>query len=224
MIKLQLLGARLFIFSAVSYLITEFTVAAATNYPLGVVYREYFVSALGVYPSIDNINLPANFSPLAWAMNILFIFIGITFVISNVFLFKPVFKNRNVMIKTIIFTLPFIFMIGLFMVAFYPWGISKQSDSVHILGAKLALIGGNFLLFFIGLAICKKTFKKYKIYSVLIGIFGLCSAGATGYTMVKDFKIAMVIFERLTIYPILFWQLVTGWYFFNLLKKQTTTK
>ncbi|MBU0278995.1 MULTISPECIES: DUF998 domain-containing protein [unclassified Gemella] len=202
-------GAILFLLNAAVYLTTEFIAAIGTGYPLKDVYLYNFISSLGVYPNDFVKDIPQGFSPLAWVMNFGFIFTGLVFFLAYYLLIFQIVKKDNKAFSYILLLISITFMSGSILVGLFQGGVPSE-DGLHGLGARLSFLAGNSTLILSGLAIRDKDLKKYKIISLVLGIFGICSAFGMQNAINNHNQLLMVVFERLTVYPITLWQIITG--------------
>ena len=199
-------GALLFILNGIIYLLGEFIAAIGTGFPLGEVYSKHFISSLGVYPYLVVDGVPNEFSKLALLMNIDFVVTGIGFLIAYYLL---IFKKVRVRkLGTLLILTPLIFARGSVFVGLYQGGVPSE-DGLHGLGARLSFLGGNFTALFSGIALFKEN-KKYAVISILLGIIGLISAGFMNNAINNSLSEFVAIYERMTVYPITLWQLMTG--------------
>ena len=201
----------LFILNGIFYLIGEFIVAVGTGFPLGEVYSKHFISSLGVYPHLVVNGVPNGFSKLAILMNIDFVVTGIVFFIAYYLLVFEKLKIRRFGFLFII--TPLIFTIGSVLVGLYQGGVPSE-DGLHGLGARLSFLGGNFTVLLNGVALFREN-KKYAVVSIVLGIIGLISAGFMNNVINNNLSDVVAIYERMTIYPITLWQLMTGIVFFK---------
>lgn len=213
----QKIGASLLLLNGIIYLTTEFITALATNYSLKDVYLKHFISSLGVYPDLNVADVPPNFSPLSWLMNFGFIYTGIGFAVSYLLIFYNYIKTKTIFTKFFYLLLPLTFMFGSILVGFYQGGVPSE-DGLHGLGARLSFLFGNSTLIFTGI-IMLKQFKKYSLLAIFLGIFGICAAFGMQNAINENHKMTMVVFERLTVYPITLWQLITGLKFLKINKE-----
>lgn len=201
----------LFILNGIIYLLGEFIVAVGTGFPLGEVYSKHFISSLGVYPHLVVNGVPNGFSKLAILMNIDFVVTGIGFFIAYYLLVFEKLKIRRFGFLFII--TPLIFTIGSVLVGLYQGGVPSE-DGLHDLGARLSFLGGNFTALLNGVALFREN-KKYAVVSIVLGIIGLISAGFMNNAINNSLSDVVAIYERMTVYPITLWQLMTGIVFFK---------
>ena len=204
-------GALLFILNGIFYLLGEFIAAIGTGFPLGEVYSKHFISSLGVYPHLVVNGVPNGFSKLAILMNIDFVVTGIVFFIAYYLLVFEKLKIRRFGFLFII--TPFIFTIGSVLVGLYQGGVPSE-DGLHGLGARLSFLGGNFTALLNGVALFREN-KKYAVVSIVLGIIGLISAGFMNNAINNNLSDVVAVYERMTVYPITLWQLMTGIVFFK---------
>lgn len=199
-------GALIFVLNGLFYLICEFIVAFGTRYPLKEVYFKHFISSLGVYTYQIVEGVPDGFSEFAMLMNINFIVTGIGFFIAYYLLIFDKLINRKLGILFIL--TPLIFTFGSILVGVFQGGVPSE-DGLHGLGARLSFLGGNFTALLSGIALFREN-KKYGAVSILLGIIGLVSAGFMNNAINNNLSEVVAIYERMTVYPITMWQLITG--------------
>ena len=204
-------GALLFILNGIIYLLGEFISAIGTGFPLGEVYSKHFISSLGVYPHLVVDGVPNGFSKLAILMNIDFIVTGVGFFIAYYLLVFEKLKIRKFGFLFII--TPLVFAIGSVLVGLYQGGVPSE-DGLHGLGARLSFLGGNFTALLSGVALFRVN-KKYAVVSIVLGIIGLISVGFMNNAINNTLSDVVAIYERMTVYPITLWQLMTGIVFFK---------
>lgn len=202
-------GALLFLLNGICYLMGEFIAALGTGFPLSEVYTKHFISSLGVYPNLKVQDVPDGFSKLAWVMNTDFIVTGVVFLLAYVILFHPTIKQSKT--RYLLLITPILFAIGSVLVGLFQGGVPSE-DGLHGIGARLSFIGGNFTLIFTGILLFKES-KKYALVSILLGVLGLVGAGLMSNALTNNLKDVVAIFERMTVYPITIWQLMTGMVF-----------
>lgn len=208
-------GALLFVINSIIYLTTEFIAALGTKLPLSEVYLRNYISSLGVYPGQEVKDIPQNFSPLALIMNIGFIFTGVGFILAFILLFSNKIKYNKIFIISIITTI--IFGCGSILVGLFQGGVPSE-EGIHGIGARMSFLGGNITLILIGIFF-KKYSRPYTYISLFLGIVGFASAIFMNNAINNNLTDVVAIYERMTVYPITLWQLITGIYFlFN--KKQ----
>lgn len=201
-------GAVGFVVNAAVYLIAELVTAIGTGYPLDYVYRLQFISALGVYNGQMVEGVPLNFSPWAIVMNIGFILTAIGFFVSYRLLIYPTLRARSTWLARILLIIVGLFCAGSLLVGFFQGGVPGQAGW-HGLGARLSFVMGNLTLLLTG--VCLQEGKHwYRIISGLLAVMGFVAAYFLQMAILQHDASVMAIYERMTVYPITVWQLLTG--------------
>ena len=204
--KIINIGALIFLINGLFYLTGEYIAAIGTGYSLKEVYLRNFISSLGVYPNLIVEGVPVGFSKLAIIMNIDFIVTGIGFLVAYYFLIFKMLKSKKYSLLYLI--TPVLFAVGSVLVGVYQGGVPSE-DGLHGLGARLSFLGGNLTLLISGVSLFKNK-KGYSIVSIILGLIGLISAGFMNNALTNNLTEVVAIYERLTVYPITIWQLMTG--------------
>ena len=204
--KIINIGALIFLINGLFYLTGEYVAALGTGYSLKEVYLRNFISSLGVYPNLIVEGVPVGFSKLAIIMNIDFIVTGIGFLVAYYFLIFKMLKSKKYSLLYLI--TPVLFAVGSVLVGVYQGGVPSE-DGLHGLGARLSFLGGNLTLLISGVSLFKNK-KGYSIVSIILGLIGLISAGFMNNALTNNLTEVVAIYERLTVYPITIWQLMTG--------------
>ena len=204
--KIINIGALIFLINGLFYLTGEYVAALGTGYSLKEVYLRNFISSLGVYPNLIVEGVPVGFSKLAIIMNIDFIVTGIGFLVAYYFLIFKMLKSKKYSLLYLI--TPVLFAVGSVSVGVYQGGVPSE-DGLHGLGARLSFLGGNLTLIISGVSLFKNR-KGYSIVSIILGLIGLISASFMNNALTNNLSEVVAIYERLTVYPITIWQLITG--------------
>ena len=204
--KIINIGALIFLINGLFYLTGEYVAALGTGYSLKEVYLRNFISSLGVYPNLIVEGVPVGFSKLAIIMNIDFIVTGIGFLVAYYLLIFKILKSKKYNLLYLI--TPVLFAVGSVLVGVYQGGVPSE-DGLHGLGARLSFLGGNLTLIISGVSLFKNR-KGYSIVSIILGLIGLISAGFMNNALTNNLTEVVAIYERLTVYPITIWQLMTG--------------
>ena len=204
--KIINIGALIFLINGLFYLTGEYIAAIGTGYSLKEVYLRNFISSLGVYPNLIVEGVPVGFSKLAIIMNIDFIVTGIGFLVAYYFLIFKMLKSKKYSLLYLI--TPVLFAVGSVLVGVYQGGVPSE-DGLHGLGARLSFLGGNLTLIISGVSLFKNR-KGYSIVSIILGFIGLISASFMNNALTNNLTEIVAIYERLTVYPITIWQLMTG--------------
>lgn len=204
--KIINIGALIFLINGLFYLTGEYVAALGTGYSLKEVYLRNFISSLGVYPNLIVEGVPVGFSKLAIIMNIDFIVTGIGFLVAYYLLIFKMLKFKKYNLLYLI--TPVLFAVGSVLVGVYQGGVPSE-DGLHGLGARLSFLGGNLTLIISGVSLFKNR-KGYSIVSIILGLIGLISASFMNNALTNNLTEVVAIYERLTVYPITIWQLMTG--------------
>ena len=181
----------IFIVGSVYYILAEAISAAFFNASLFNTYIFHTISELGI---------PNGNSPLFWLMNSAFILIGLMLIFGNFYKFKDcIIKNRY-----IFYILTLITGIGVIIVGLVHGG-NPFTLGYHMLGAMMAILGGNVLLIFISRSM--DGFETYQKITLILGIFGLIAFWIMFFNMNLSY---MPVFERLSVYTMIIWSLLTG--------------
>ncbi|MBF0714030.1 DUF998 domain-containing protein [Gemella sp. GH3] len=202
------MGAFGFLLNALIYLGSEFIAALGTNYPLGYVYGKQFISALGVYNGQVVEGVPENFSNWAIVMNIGFIITAFGFVVFYFLLIFPKMKERSKVLAYSLMMIVIVFGIGSMLVGLFQGGVPGE-DGLHGIGARLSFIIGNSTLLLTGIFLPSRKIV-YRTISVILGIIGFIAAGFLQSAITENQVNVMAIYERLTVYPITTWQIMSG--------------
>lgn len=204
--KIINIGALIFLINGLFYLTGEYIAAIGTGYSLKEVYLRNFISSLGVYPNLIVEGVPVGFSKFAIVMNIDFIVTGMGFLVAYYFLIFKMLKSKKYSLLYLI--TPVLFAVGSVLVGVYQGGVPSE-DGLHGLGARLSFLGGNLTLIISGVSLFKNR-KGYSIVSIILGFIGLISASFMNNALTNNLTEVVAIYERLTVYPITIWQLITG--------------
>ena len=182
-----------FIIGSLYYILAEAISAAFFNDSLFNTYIFHTISELG----IPNAN-----SPLSWLMNSAFILIGLTLIFGDFYRFKDfIIKN-----KTVFYALTMVTGLGVIIVGLIHGG-NPFTLGYHMLGAMMAILGGNVLLAVISRSM--DDFGSYQKITLVLGIFGLIVFWIMFFNMES---IYMPVFERLSVYTMIIWSFLTGVY------------
>lgn len=187
------------ILGSLYYLIAEAISAAFFNASLFNTYIFHTISELGI-PSVN--------SPLSVLMNSAFILIGIALIFSNFYKFKDcIVKN-----KVIFYLLTLITALGVIIVGLIHGG-NPLTSGYHTLGAVMAILGGNILLVLISRSMGE--FGSYQKITLILGLIGFIAFWVLFFNMEN---IYMPVFERLSVYTLILWSLITGYHMLNISK------
>ena len=139
-------------------------------------------------------------------MNSAFILIGLTLLFGNFYRFKD-FIVKN---KAVFYTLTVITALGVIIVGLIHGG-NPLTSGYHTLGAVMAILGGNILL-----ALISRSMDEFGIYQKITLVLGLIGLIAFWIMFFNMESIYMPVLERLSVYPLVIWSLLTGCYLFNI--------
>ena len=183
----------IFIIGSLYYVIAEAISAISFNASLFNTYIFHTISELGI---------PNGNSPLFWLMNSAFILIGLALIFSNFYRLKDfIIKN-----KAIFYILTLVTGVGVIIVGFIHGG-NPFTLGYHMLGAMMAILGGNVLLVVISRSM--QDFGIYQKATLILGILGLIAFWIMFFNMEVSF---MPVFERLSVYTLILWSFLTGVY------------
>lgn len=155
-----------------------------------------------IFHTISELGIPNANSSLFWLMNSAFILIGLTVIFGNLYNFKEfICKNK---ILFYIFTL--ITGFGVIIVGLIHGG-NPLTSGYHTLGAVMAILGGNILLVLISRSMLE--FELYQKITFVLAIIGLTAFWIMFFNMQSVY---MPVFERLSVYTLIFWSFITGIY------------
>ena len=185
------------ILGSLYYLIAEAISATFFNDSLVNTYIFHTISELGI-PSVN--------SPLSMLMNSAFILIGLTLLFGNFYRFKDfIVKNKAVFCTLTVITALGVIIVGLIH------GGNPLTSGYHTLGAVMAILGGNILL-----ALISRSMDEFGIYQKITLVLGLIGLIAFWIMFFNMESIYMPVLERLSVYPLVIWSLLTGCYLFNI--------
>ncbi len=182
-----------FIIGSLFYVIAEAISAAFFNASLFNTYVFHTISELGI---------PNGNSPLFWLMNSAFILIGLVLIFGNFYRFKDYIVKNKVLFY--IFTL--VTGIGVIIVGLVHGG-NPFTLGYHMLGAMMAILGGNILLIIVSRSM--QEFGIYQKLTLILGLFGLMVFWIMFFNMELGY---MPVFERLSVYTMIIWSFLTGVY------------
>lgn len=182
-----------FIIGSLYYILAEAISAAFFNAPIFDTYVFHTISELG----IPNAN-----SPLFWLMNSAFILIGLTLMFASFYNLKDyISKNRTVFYIFTVITGLGVIIVGLIH------GGNPFTLGYHMLGAMMAILGGNVMLVVISRSM--DDFGGYQKTTLALGIFGIVVFWIMFFNMKNMY---MPVLERLSVYTLIIWSFLTGLY------------
>ena len=184
----------IFILSSLIYLLIEYIVIKNTSLNIYEAYINYSVSHIAMPLNQTYLGITNNFSPQYMLLNIAFIILGIIFIISCILEI-----NKRINSNKILYYPLMIFSAG------------QTSINNHQLAIFMSLLCGNIFLILMGKTI--NTNKIHRNTSLILGIIGTISFIILTYSLInKDMIIYMGLFERISIYTLIIWNIITGTY------------
>ncbi|WP_296782852.1 DUF998 domain-containing protein [uncultured Methanobrevibacter sp.] len=155
-----------------------------------------------VFHAISELGIPNLNSPLFWLMNSAFILVGLALIFGYFYRFKDLIVKNKAVIS--IFTL--ITGLGVIIVGLIHGG-NPLTSGYHTLGAVMAILGGNILLVLISKSM--DDFGAYQKMTLILGIVGLIAFWIMFFILKNPY---MPVFERLSVYTLIIWSFLTGWF------------
>ena len=158
-----------------------------------------------IFHTISELGIPGNMSPLFWLMNSAFILIGLALILGSFSKFKEfIIKNRCIYYILVLITAFGVIIVGLIHDG------NPLTASYHSLGAVMAILGGNILLILISRSM--DEFINYQKATFILGLIGLIAFWIMFFNMDSVY---MPVFERLSVYTLIIWNLLAGFYLTN---------
>ena len=155
-----------------------------------------------VFHAISELGIPNLNSPLFWLMNSAFILVGLALIFGYFYRFKDLIVKNKAVIS--IFTV--ITGLGVIIVGLIHGG-NPLTSGYHTLGAVMAILGGNILLVLISKSM--DDFGVYQKITLILGILGLIAFWIMFFILKNPY---MPVFERLSVYTLIIWSFLTGWF------------
>lgn len=182
-----------FIIGSLYYIIAE---AISATYFNASIFNTY------LFHTISELGIPNGNSPLSWLMNSAFILIGLVMLFGSFYKFKDFIVKNN--IAYYIFTV--ITALGVIIVGLIHGG-NPLTSGYHTLGAVMAILGGNILLVLVSRSM--DEFSNYQKATLVLGVIGLMAFWMMFFSMGNVY---MPTLERLSVYPMIIWSFLTGFY------------
>lgn len=189
------------IFCAVSYLIVESIVIHGANCPLNG-YFYHTVSEFGVPIGKIYDGEISRFSPLFLWMDLGLVFAGITFIPCYRFLTDGALTKNERALRV----LSVIVGISIANIGIFHQGTGARAV-LHLSFATVTFVGGNLLLLLTGI---RAHGSAGKVFSATLGASGLTFALLMLLCALSPFSPWKATFERLSIYPLVLWELSGG--------------
>ena len=187
--------AFIFIFTGIFYLVNEYITILNTTDSVSAYYT-HTISDLAVPYTVST------FSSLYVLFKTTFFVVGPIFFLCYIYLFKNRIEEK---IKPACYVLAFLICVGVVMVgAFHTHG---KYDILHILGTIITFSSANSLILLTGLYYTKKEDKIYRYFCLTLAFVGIFCGIAI---LLPIPQTIMPIFERCTIYPLIAFEIVSG--------------
>lgn len=155
-----------------------------------------------IFHTISELGIPNSNSPLSILMNSAFILVGLTLIFGNFYKFKDfIIKN-----KTVFYIFTLITGLGVIIVGLIHGG-NPLTSGYHTLGAIMAILGGNILLVLSSRSM--DEFGTYQKITLGLGVLGIIVFWIMFFSMGSAI---MPVYERLSVYTLIAWSLLTGVY------------
>ena len=121
-------------------------------------------------------------------------------------MFGNFYKFRDFIVKnrTVFYIFTLITSLGVIIVGLIQGG-NPLTSGYHTLGAVMAILGGNILIVLIARSM--DDFETYQKITLALGIIGLVAFWIMFFNVES---IYMPILERLSVYTLILWSLITG--------------
>jgi hypothetical membrane protein len=213
--KSRLIAGGISLILIVEYLLAEAIAASVWKSPV-YSYSQNFISDLGVSGGKVVLMGRVINSPLYWLMNTAFLVEGLLTLIAA-FLLRPLFSSTKWRITLPLFAI--IHCAGMFMVAIVhgsPQAFQQPIGILHVIGAFLAIVFGNIQCICSGIAASRSGAPGwYKSYSIFCGLLGIAAL----ICLAVSKTVQPGISERGSVYTIILWDITTGIFLLNSIKK-----
>lgn len=191
-------------------MVTEAAAASAWKDPL-YSYGYNNISDLGVPSCGGQVEGRTICSPLSVVMNTGFVLQGVLFVVAAFVLFR-LLPGR---LRWAYLILAAVHGVGITLVGLVhgsPEAVADGSITWHVVGAALAIVGGNLVSIVVGCHVLRSRLERWLgIVWVVLGVLGIASlALMTTFTGDANFTDVISWFERGAVYPIMAAESVAG--------------
>jgi hypothetical membrane protein len=192
-------AAAAWLSAGLAYLTLE--AVAAADFRPHYSYAHNFISDLGI---------PSGNSPLAWLMNTAFCIQGSLFLVGAILSVRAVAPRK----AGLFVTLAAANAVGNLLIAAFHSGPAARAEGtarVHVIGAVLAIVGGNAAI----LAGSRIVSGWHRKVSVALGAFGLLSFVLFVIELKASSALPLGVWERCSVYSITAWQLLAAAWLLN---------
>ncbi|RSM87942.1 DUF998 domain-containing protein [Kibdelosporangium aridum] len=194
-------GAVLLVAGPILYLIAEAAAALAWTAP-SYDYFYHYVSDLGIAGPPSHVFGQDVYSPWAAVMNTGFIGYGVLFVVAAALVLRPSTGAR----PKLLLAISVIFGVGIAMVGLFQGSqasIDNGNILFHLIGAQATIVSGNLLSILAASLRGRFDMSPAVARSLLVlGVIGLIGFAAFMIDVRAGINVAIGLFERLAIYPI----------------------
>ncbi|TBN56222.1 DUF998 domain-containing protein [Glaciihabitans arcticus] len=170
-------------------------------------YGHNFISDLGTRVCTADFGGRAMCSPLWPVMTFGFVAMGAAVMTTMFLLARSLTKGRRITVSVLGISV----LVGMLLVAIFPGGIESVASgaiALHALGAGIAIAAGNLLAIVLGSARTQLGMPRWYAYVIpIIGVIGLVGLV---FTVTPQSIADPAIFERIAVYSIFAWQLITS--------------
>ena len=194
--KFYYIVCLIFIISGIFYLVNEYITVINSTASISAYYT-HPISDLAVPYTVNS------FSSFYLLLKTTFLVAGPIFLLCYNYLFQNRIEKGN----KLCFFLSLLVCIGVVMVgAFYTKG---KYNFFHILGTVVCFASANTIILLTGLYYSNKDAKFYKTFCIMLS----CVGAICGILLITPIpQIIMPIIERFTIYPLVIFEIVSGFY------------
>jgi hypothetical membrane protein len=205
---LPIAGAA-WLIAPIIYLVTQ--AVASTRFSPAYDYQRNLISELGVTKCGPAPHGPPICSPLHGVMNAGFIAEGALFILATALVFGLLQRRR----RTGFAVLGLAHGIGLMLVGLFHVGAADRASGAilyHLTGAAMAILCGNIAIAISPLAADLGGPAPLRWFGKVAGVVGVLAVVVLGVTSTRreTFLLGYGLWERLSVYTILAWDLVTG--------------
>lgn len=217
-----LIALAIYTILPITYWTTEYHASRTPYYS----YRNDFTSNLGIpYAGVDKFTNERIFSARAHLMNMNFIFNGLHFLVAGICFGAATSKTFNNKFKAARVIVAGLYCVGIILVAAVPGGPKERQNGTaiwHLLGALLAIAGGNVNSLVTGMAVPADR-MVYKCACLLLGLFGLLSFGIFLGRQAPEGK-DNGLWQRAAIYPTTIWEICTAVFLVREMSREPESK
>lgn len=198
------LGGIVYVLAAQYFVGEQIAAAAWTDPPYD--WRHDYISDLGVVTCTE---VSGICSPLHAVMNASFVLLGLIVICGSVLLRSCLDPTPA---RTLFVGLMSASGVGDVLVGTFPGSVDAAASGtnlLHVLGAVLAIVGGNAGIMVAGIALIRSDrHRAIGFYSIASGMVGLAAFAL--FALGRDLGIGIGLVERVAADPITMWMIVVG--------------